>query len=109
MVRLALDNISYKNDWLKAYELLRESGIAKKNIRSYALIGFNSGPLEAWERLEFIDKYCDVLPQWFHGLQQMQKNIVTPEQVKLGWTEQDRTRIMGYYYKRRGEPLISKA
>lgn len=101
MVRLALDSMDYVDDWEKAYQCLRNAGLPKKSIRSYALIGFESGPEEAWQRCEYINAHgVKVLPQWFHSLRAMQKNVVTLKQERLGWTEYERTLIMQYYYQR---------
>lgn len=85
IVRLALDNLDYSDSWMKAYQLLRNAGLPKNLIRSYAIIGFNSGPGEAWERCEFINKLnIKVLPMWYHSLNQTKQNIVTDEQKKIG-------------------------
>jgi len=99
-IRLALDNQAYKDEWLRAYEKLIEAGIKKTSINSYALIGFTTGVEEAWARCEFIAKHCYPLPMWFHRLDQLQKNIVTKRQRELGWTDYERKKIMGFFYKR---------
>ena len=44
------------------------------------------------------------LPMWFHALDAMEANVVTVDQAQLGWTNAERLRIMGYYYKHRGQP-----
>lgn len=104
MVRLALDNLSDRWVWVKALEMLLGAGIAKKNIRSYCLIGFNTTPDEAWNRCEFVQSHgVKALPMWFHGLKQLHCNAVTQEQASHGWSNAHRTDIMGYYYKHRGE------
>lgn len=100
MVRLALDGFSYVDDWKSALEILLKAGIKNRNIRSYALIGFNSDPSEAWRRCEFIESYGVLaLPQWFHRLDAMEKNIVTDDQKNIGWNDYERRRIMQWFYK----------
>jgi len=107
LVYLALDSMSYSDDWLCAYNRLRSAGLNKANIRSYALVGFDSDPSECWERCEFVESFnIKVLPMWFHELNALEKNIVTPRQVKLGWTEEKRLKIMGYYYQHRGAVAV---
>jgi len=104
MVRLALDSHTYVESWLRAVNLLMDAGIAKSNIRSYCLIGFDSGPDEAWTRCEFVQMHgIYALPMWYHNLDQMEANIVTVEQERLGWSNKERLSIMGYYYRHRGE------
>jgi hypothetical protein len=100
MIRLALDSMAYADEWLKAVDLLRSAGVAKSNIRSYALVGFNSDPAEAWERCEFIEKHVDkVLPMWFHPLDALKSNQVTLTQKSFGWSKFERRKLMEWYYK----------
>lgn len=99
LIYLALDNVSYINDWACAYDRLRSAGILKRQIRSYALIGFNSGPDEAWRRCNFIESHnIKALPQWYHSLDALKKNIVTAKQLELGWNDYERRRIMQWFY-----------
>lgn len=101
-VRLALDSIAFQESWQIAYERLRAAGIAKQNIRSYALIGFDSDPGEAWSRCKWIESLgVDALPMWFHELDALKLNQVTDKQKKLGWNEYERQKIMGWFYKHR--------
>jgi len=101
IIRLALDNMAYVDDWEKAYQKLRNAGLPKSAIRSYCLIGFNSNPEDAWERTEYIAGHnIKALPMWFHSLKALKKNIVTEDQKKLGWTDFERKLIMQYYYQR---------
>jgi len=103
IVRLALDDTRTKPAWMGSYDTLRAAGFPKSRIRSYILCGFNDDPKDAWWRCEYVQAFGVLaLPQWFHGLKQLEKNIVTDNQKALGWTEEDRKRIMGYYYKHRG-------
>jgi len=92
--------MAYADEWLKAVDLLRSAGVAKGNIRSYALVGFNSDPAEAWERCEFIEKHVDkVLPMWFHPLDALKSNQVTLTQKSFGWSKFERRKLMEWYYK----------
>jgi len=99
-IRIALDNPNYAGDWLRAVDTLRAAGVAKRNIASFALIGFNTGPVEAWGRCKWIEKHgVRALPVWFHALDAFQKNIVTRNQCCLGWTDYERRRIMQWFYQ----------
>lgn len=101
IIRLALDSMDYACQWQSAYDILRHAGLPKKLIRSYALIGFDSGPEEAWRRCEWIAGHgIKALPMWFHTLNQLKPNIVTSAQETLGWTDRERKLIMQYYYQR---------
>ncbi len=101
-IRLALDHKRDQGKWMIAYEKLRQAGIRNGDIRSYALIGFNSDPGEAWERCEWVNGLnITVLPMWYHSLDQLQKNIVTADQAALGWNDFERRRIMGWFYRHR--------
>lgn len=100
MIRLALDNFNTAKIWESALEMLIEARVAKSKIRSYALIGFNTGPDEAWERCRWIEKHrILVLPMWYHRLDALKKNQVTEDQQKLGWNDYERRRIMQFYYQ----------
>lgn len=102
-IRLALDHMDYRDQWQEAFDRLREAGIAKRNISSYCLVGFGSDPRESWQRCEWVESHgVKAYPMWYHSLDQLQKNIVTDDQRRLGWTDAGRKEIMGYYYKHRG-------
>jgi len=99
-VRLSLDNLSYLNQWNEALDILLRRGIAKRNISSYAIIGFNSDPSDAWARCEGIEKEgVRALPMWFHELDAMKPNTVTEKQKALGWSDYERRRIMQWFYQ----------
>jgi hypothetical protein len=103
MVRLALDSMAYADQWEDAFSILRRAKIAKHNIRSYALIAHTTGVDEAWGRCEWIESHgVKSLPMWFHPLDALQWNKVTPEQESLGWNDTERKRIMQYFYQHRG-------
>lgn len=100
MIRLALDSTKYQDQWSIALHKLIKAGIVKDNIRSYALIGFDSGPAEAWERCQWIESHSiKVSPMWFHSLDALKHNMVTEDQKKLGWNNLERKRIMQWYYQ----------
>lgn len=100
IIRLALDNMRYAFQWENAFSLLRSAGLALSSIRSYAIIGYDSGPDEAWERLKWIEAHnIKALPMWFHGLNELKKNRVTSEQSLLGWDDYERRRVMQWFYK----------
>jgi len=42
---------------------------------------------------------------WYHPLDALKFNEVTNEQKDYGWSEKERKRIMGYFYKHRRESL----
>lgn len=89
-----------REDWEQAFDRLRSAGVTKKSIRSYALIAFDSDPAEAWERCKWIEAHgIKPLPMWFHRLDALAHNVVTPEQTALGWTDYERRRIMQWFYQ----------
>lgn len=103
VIRLALDALAETDAWENAFGRLRTAGVPLAHIRSYALIGFDSDPSEAWRRCEWVEAHkIKVLPMWFHPLDALQCNVVTPNQQSMGWTDTERRRIMQWYYKHRG-------
>ena len=99
-IRLALDHEGMKGEWENAFATLRRAGMTKASIRSYALIGFNTPPSEAWERCRWIESHgVKVLPMWYHPLDALEENKVTREQVELGWTDDERCNLMMYFYQ----------
>lgn len=102
IVRLALDSMSYVESWDRALELLIRAGVAKRNIRTYALIAFGTSPDESWKVCEYIEsRGIKVLPQWFHDLDALEHNIVTERQESLGWNDYERRRLMQWFYQHR--------
>lgn len=100
IIRMALDSQGEKDVWERAYECWRKAGTPKNRIRSYVLIGFNSGPEDALDRCEWAEAHGAVaLPMWFHRLDALEKNIVTEEQAALGWSDYERRRIMQWFYQ----------
>ena len=99
-IRLALDNMGHREAWSDAFGLLRQAGVPKSHIRSYALVGFHSDPSEAWCRCQWVEGCgVKVLPMWFHPLNAMRHNATTPEQVEWGWSDRERKNIMTWFYK----------
>jgi hypothetical protein len=100
--RLALDSSRdySQSSWATALSRLLSAGIAKRNISSYAIIGFDSDPSEAWKRCTAIEE-CGIraLPMWFHELDAMKANVVTEKQAALGWSDYERRRIMQWFYQ----------
>jgi len=104
IVRLSLDSLAYKAMWQIAYDRLRSAGIAKANIRSYVLIGYNDDPITAWDKCNWIEKHgIKVFPMWFHPLDAMKHNVITDNQQTLGWNKKTQREIMGFFYQHRGK------
>lgn len=103
MTRLAMDHMGLAEHWDRAFNLLRKHGVPKSRIRSYVLIGFKTGPEEAWTRCEWVEAHgVKALPMWFHPLNALEWNAVTEEQKALGWTDELRRKIMRWYYQHSG-------
>ena len=104
VARLALDHMGGADTWENAFVELRKAKIALKKITSYCLIGFNSSPEEAWKRCEWIEDHGILAyPMWYHPLDALEHNAISPEQRALGWDEDEYKAIMQYYYKHRGK------
>ncbi len=108
MVRLALDCDADRNDWRLAVAMLRNVGVAKSRIRTYVLCGFEGSPEVDWQRCEFVESLGVLaLPMWFHPLDALKVNAVTPVQAAMGWTHEKRRQLMRWYYKHSGTKLIA--
>jgi len=100
IVRLALDCMAHSESWATAYDSLRRAGIAKRSIRSMALLGFGTDPAEAWARCNWIDSHgVRVTPCWYHPLDATAHNAITPDQAAMGWTDYERRKIMQWFFK----------
>lgn len=100
MVRLALDWDGMRDEWERAFGVLREAGMPLHSIRSYAIIGHGESPAQSWDRCEWIESHgVKVLPMWFHRLDAWQLNVVTQEQMETGWNDFERRRIMQWFYQ----------
>ncbi len=100
IVRLALDHDGEMPLWDRAYEVLRTAKVAKSRIRSYVLVGFTDGPEAAWARCKWVEAHgVKPLPMWFHALDAMEKNKVSPKQAALGWDDYQRRRLFQWFYQ----------
>lgn len=100
MIRMALDSMSYVDAWDRGLERLLKAGVAKRNIRTYALMAFGTSPDECWKICAYIEsKKIKPLPMWFHELDALQRNIVTDRQKELGWNDYERRRLMQWFYQ----------
>lgn len=100
MVRLALDSMSYVDAWDRALDRLLMAGVAKRHIRSYCLMAFGTSPDECWRICEHVESHgIKPLPMWFHELDALKRNIVTPRQATLGWNDYERRRLMQWFYQ----------
>lgn len=103
LVRLSFDTMPVHDQWENAVDMLLDAGVAKTNISTYALVGFRESPAESVKRCEIIcKKGVQINPQWYHSMDCLVLNRVSSDQANWGWTEDDRTTVMGYYYRRRG-------
>lgn len=103
LVRMALDGDGDRAPLAGAIHLLRSAGVAKSRIRIYVLIGFSGAPQNDWRRCDFVESFgLKALPMWYHALDATQVNVVTDKQASRGWSDRERKRIMGWYYKHRG-------
>lgn len=99
-VRLALDSMSYVDAWDRALDKLLSAGVAKRNIRCYCLMAFGTSPDECWKVCEYVEGHgIKPLPMWFHELDALERNIVTPRQAELGWNDYERRRLMQWFYQ----------
>ena len=107
LVRLALDHDRDRESWATAVETLLDAGVAKSRIRSYVLCGFAGSPADDWDRCEYVESFGPMaLPMWYHRLDCLVANKVTPQQRDLGWTDRERRALMGWYYKHRGQRVV---
>lgn len=102
VIRLALDHMRQAGAWEAALGRLLRAGVPLKAVRSYALVGFDAGPDEAWCRCRWIEDHgVMALPMWFHRLDALTHNVVTASQQALGWTDLERLRLMQWFYMHR--------
>ena len=102
MIRLAADapTGTPSRTWHRAVDRLREAGLPRARLRSYALVGqASSTPEEAWDRCRAIEAAgVDPLPMWFHRLDALEHNPLGPEAREAGWTETERRRLFIWFY-----------
>jgi hypothetical protein len=103
-LRLALDTHKDTGAWIDAVERLKRAGVPKRSVHTYVLVGYNSGPHEAWHRCNVVHEMgYRPSPLWFHPLDTLVRNPLTERQRRLGWTREERQHLMGYWYKHRGQ------
>ena len=85
IVRFSCDTNKELEFWRDKIKYCISNGIKKSWISTYALIGWNDTPKEAWERCNAIEKSVRrINPQWFHDLDAMEFNKVTNKQIANG-------------------------
>lgn len=93
-VRLAWDHTALEDQFLAAFWLLRNAGIAAGLIHVYVLIGWNDTPADALYRLQTVaDLGAYPNPMRYQPLGSLHKN----EYVAPGWTDAELKRYMRYW------------
>lgn len=93
-IRLAFDSVKYEISFMNAFRLLRETGIPKKNIRAYVLIGYNDTPDDALYRLRLVQSLgIKPNPMRYQPINSKHRN----EYVGENWTHKDLDRYMAYW------------
>ena len=92
--RLAFDSVGYESQFMDAFEMLRNAGIPKKNIRAYVLIGFNDTPEDALYRLQAV-RDLGILPNpmRYQPVDTKHRN----DYVGENWTHKELDRYMSYW------------
>lgn len=93
-VRLAWDSVKNESEFMRAFELLRKAGIAKRAIRVYALLGFKDTPEDALYRLQSIFGLGLMPnPMRYQPIDATMKNAY----VGRGWTDRELKRYVRYW------------
>lgn len=93
-VRLAWDSVKGESEFMRAFELLRNAGIAKSLIRVYVLIGFKDTPEDALYRLRTVSGLGALPnPMRYQPLKATMKNSY----VAPGWTDRELKRYVRYW------------
>jgi hypothetical protein len=93
MIRLAFDHVSSESSFMAAYEMLREAGITKHQIRVYVLVGYQDTPEDALYRLRLVsDLGIDPNPMRYNPLD----SLVRDSYVGPNWTDSELTRYVRY-------------
>ena len=93
-IRLAWDNTRLEEQFLRAYQLLRNNGFTPQHIRVYVLIGFNDTPGDALYRLQTIK----TLGSWPNPMRYQPLDAkVRNEYVSPKWTERQLRRYCRYW------------
>lgn len=94
MVRLAWDDTRLESQFIAAWETLRRSGIPKRKIAVYVLIGFNDTLEDAAYRLRVIsDLNSYTVPMRYQPINTPAKNAY----VAPGWTDWQLKAFMRYW------------
>lgn len=94
LIRLAFDHTKNEKQFLKAFELLRNAGINKKNIRVYVLIGFKDTPEDALYRLRLVNNLkIKTSAMRYQPLDTKNRN----EYVDKNWTDRQLIDYMKYW------------
>ena len=94
MVRLAFDHVKSEAELMRAFELLREAGLAKSRIRVYVLVGYNDTPEDALYRLRLVDGLgIAPNPMRYNPLDSMKRDSY----VGPNWTGRELTRYVRYW------------
>jgi hypothetical protein len=105
IVRLAWDNVKTGNQFMRAYETLRNAGIPRSLINVYVLIGFDDTPDDALFRLRTVKNLGSTpFPQRYQPLDSLAKNqYISPQ-----WAERELKRFSRYWARQaylRGIPF----
>lgn len=102
--RLAWDNTKTESDFMRAFELLKNTGIPASKIHVYILIGFDDNPEDALYRLNTVCSLGAVTnPMRYQPIDTQKRNMyISPE-----WTDRQLHDYMRYwsnslFYKRVG-------
>lgn len=94
VVRLSFDHVSVESDFMRSFELLRNAGIPKNQIRVYVLIGYDDTPEDALYRLELIRALgIRPFPMRYQSLDSKAKN----QYVGSAWAQAELIRFMSYW------------
>lgn len=92
--RLAFDSTHYESAFLKAFYLLENAGIPKRNIHTYVLIGFDDTPEDALYRLRRVQGLgIRPNPMRYQPVDAKHRN----EYVSPKWTERELKDYMRYW------------
>ena len=94
VVRLAWDTTAYENQFLTAYQRLRDAGLSERMIRVYVLIGFDDTPEDALYRLQTVWSMGSFPnPMRYQPLDARRRNSY----VAVTWTDRELKRFMRYW------------
>lgn len=98
MCRFAWDSAEMEKPVIRAIELLRKKGLAKRRLSVYVLINFKESPTEALYRMETLKALgLKAYAMRYQPLDTLQKNSC----VSPGWTNAELFRFMQYWNRQR--------